>query len=259
MTCADVNDYLLSGRAARGEMPRELEEHLAGCAGCRALYNLMVEEPPQDELGTMPSVEAVLESLEPARPLPSGSWLMVGFFGLFAASTALLMGWLGTTGSQSLNTVQSAGVLLAVVVAGAVVSWYLSREMVPGSPREVRPAVAIAITLGSVVLLFASLFPWEMGDAVFTSSWKCFRHGFLMALPVVGIGVVMLSRGTVLSVPMVGAAVGLLAGLVSLGVLHVACTMHTAPHLMIGHFGVPLLASASGWAVGKLIPAVLER
>ena len=52
---------------------------------------------------------------------------------------------------------------------------------------------------------------------------------------------------------------GMLAGLVGLVILHLGCTMHTAPHIMLGHLTLPLLGAAMGYGLGRALPLVTDR
>ena len=63
----------------------------------------------------------------------------------------------------------------------------------------------------------------------------------------------LLRRGAVLSLGIVGAGAGLLAGLVGVVVLHFGCGMNNAPHVVLGHLGIPLAGALIGAAIGRLL------
>jgi hypothetical protein len=75
-----------------------------------------------------------------------------------------------------------------------------------------------------------------------------------MSLPAAGLAVILLRRGAILTPGVVGAAAGLLAALVGVVGLHFACATQAAPHIALGHLGIPVLGAGLGYLIGRLIP-----
>jgi len=93
----------------------------------------------------------------------------------------------------------------------------------------------------------------------FAHGLGCFVTGFAYSLPAAGIILVLLRRGSPLQLETVGMGAGMLAGLVGLVILHLGCTMHTAPHIMLGHLAIPLLGAAMGYGIGRVLPLIEDR
>ena len=118
---------------------------------------------------------------------------------------------------------QFAGVLGIVGAAAFLLAFTLSREMVPGEKRLLTPARLFLVSLVPLFLTVFLLFPWESGNNPAPQSWHCFKAGCMFSLPAAGLVVLVLRRGAVLSLGIVGAGAGLLAGLVGVVVLHFGC------------------------------------
>ena len=262
MTCKEVNEHLdRAHQNARGALPVSVREHLEHCQACAALWTFLARK--EDGSVATPQVrerirEGMLASLQPVKPLPSASLLVVGFLGTFAALTALFVGFLGIQGAAAMALLPFAGMLAAIAVVSFLLAAALSREMAPGQRRFMAPGVLVALSVVSLVLPVAVLFPWQ-GSILEPVDWHCFRAGFGLSLPAAGVMVMLLWRGAVLSPGFTGAIVGLLAGLAGTTVLHFGCQLHQAPHIMFSHLGIPLAGAVLGYVVGRSLPVLTAK
>ncbi len=255
MTCSDVG-MELSGAAdkTRSELSAEMRRHLDSCEHCRKVWEFLVgsSEPDPAETEQHPEItHSITESLEPVTPVAGSRLLTLGFLLIFGLLSAAFVAWSGIRGTAAMGWAQFAGVLGIVGAAAFLLAYTLSREMVPGEKRLLTPARLFLVSLVPLFLTVFLLFPWESGNNPAPQSWHCFKAGCMFSLPAAGLVVLVLRRGVVLSLGVVGAGAGLLAGLVGVVVLHFACGIPNAPHIALSHLGVPLIGAVIGGLMGR--------
>ena len=261
MTCGQANSYFAQAGAAGGALSEGARKHLGTCPHCRSVWELFARGDTPAEVS--PEVQSQIEDtvlglLEPVSPLPSAGVLTSMFLLIFGGLSAIVIGFTGLRqGTVGMDTMQFAGALGIVGAAAVLTALMLSRGMVPGEKTWVLPARLTVLTLLALFAIVGVLFPWSWTQDFFPASGKCFRHGFMSSLPAALLFVLILRRGAVLSLGAVGAGAGLLAGLVGVVVLHFGCGMHTAPHIVIGHLGVPLAGTVAGFLMGRFLPPLL--
>ena len=103
-------------------------------------------------------------------------------------------------------------------------------------------------TLSSLALLF----PWRGVQAFVAMGWPCLLGGLGIAVPAALLLWVIVRRGAPLSVGTLGATIGATAGLLGVTVLQFKCPLQEAPHLVVWHGGVLVVATVAGWAVAHL-------
>ncbi len=255
MTCSEVGTELTqAARKTRSDLSAEVFRHLEGCGHCRNLWEFLVGSLESDPVGEEQRVEitrSITESLEPVTRLPGSRLLTLGFLLIFGLLSAGFVGLSGIRGTSAMGWVQFAGVLGIVGAAAFLLALTLSREMVPGEKRLLTPARLFLVSLVPLFLAVFLLFPWESGNDPAPQSWHCFRAGCMFSLPAAGLVVLVLRRGAVLSLGIVGAGAGLLAGLVGVVVLHFGCGIPNAPHIALAHLGVPLIGAVVGGLMGR--------
>ena len=262
LDCAQVTAF--RERASAEDLaapPAEVRAHLESCPYCRSVWNFLAHQDDAEvPAGTNARIEQqLLDSMQPVRPLPSRGTLALGFLAIFTLVAAVIVGYIGMRGAAAMTLLQFAGLLAAVVLSAVLVASMLSDEMTPGARRKF-PSWAI-IAFGALSTLAVSLvaFPWTAGENWMAGAWHCFRAGFLFSIPAAGLAIALLGRGTVLCWHVVGAGAGLLAGLVGATILHIGCSMHSAPHVAVGHMAVPIVGAALGYALGRAIPIFSGR
>ena len=255
MTCSDVGlEFTRAARKPASDLSAEVRRHLEACVHCRKVWEFLggssEPDPAVDE--ERPEItRAITESLEPVTPVPGSRLLTLGFLLIFGSLSAAFVAWSGIRGTAAMGWAQFAGVLGIVGAAAFLLALTLSREMVPGEKRLVTPARMFLLSLVPLFLAVFLLFPWESGSDPAPQSWHCFRAGCLFSLPAAGLVVLVFRRGAVLSLGVVGAGAGLLAGLVGVVVLHFGCGIPNAPHIALAHLGVPMLGAVIGGLMGR--------
>lgn len=262
MTCREVSEHLDRGaRESREALSAEVRKHIDQCSACGALWEFLFEsEGPDADAVPQPEVEQLLlTNLQAVRPIPSKTTRAMGFLAVFGLVSAVFVGVMGVQGAAGMAGLQLAGVLAAAVLSAAMVSISLSAGVTPGESR-LFPCIKVVLTgLAGLIALTAALFPWETGQDFLTHGLGCFVTGFAYSLPALGITLVLVRRGAPLQLETVGMGAGMLAGLVGLVILHLGCTMHTAPHVMLGHLTLPLLGAAMGYGLGRALPLITDR
>ena len=255
MTCSDVGlELTRAARKPASDLSAEVRRHLEACGHCRNLWEFLVGSPESDPVSGEQRAEitrAITESLDPVMPVPGSRLLTLGFLLIFALLSAAFVAWSGIRGTAAMGWAQFAGVLGIVGAAAFLLAFTLSREMVPGEKRLLTPARLFLVSLVPLFLAVFLLFPWESGNNPAPQSWHCFKAGCMFSLPAAGLVVLVLRRGAVLSLGIVGAGAGLLAGLVGVVVLHFGCGIPNAPHIALSHLGVPLIGAVIGGLMGR--------
>jgi hypothetical protein len=219
---------------------------------------IVPNELPAEASGAAPQkiAERLVESLRPVTPLPGRAILVGAFMAIFATVTALLFAFVGTRGAESMTVLQLAGVLAAILAAAGLASFSLSGEMTPGQRRFVRPSTMTAGILFILFALISGLFPWAEGTL---QGWHCFLSGFACSIPAVVLVLWVVRKGAPLAYGTVGAAAGLLGGLVGMAAIHVGCSLLSAPHMAAGHLTIPLAGAVAGYLAGRALPYLLPR
>jgi hypothetical protein len=223
--------------------PDEIDRILAQAAD-RAL-------PPGAGRDAKKRVErAILNDLQPVRPLAPAWVFAVVFAVLFAAISVGVASVLGMHGIRALSPDQRFLIFPALLAA----AWFAA----VGCAREMRPAAGSH--LGARTLILSA--------SVFTSLFSLIFHGYSTqnfvpeGVPclVIGLGVsisaglvifYILRRGCLMDWSMAGLAAGVLSGLTGLGMLELDCPNLKAIHVLTWHVtvlvGSGLLGYTGGW------------
>ena len=263
MTCSEIGQQLDEVAASGASSPpTTVREHLESCAPCRALWDFLTrKETAQPVPAHLQSkiTDKVLASLEPVAPLTCAWKLTLGFLLIFGVISGVFVAISGLRGTADTNMLSFTALLGVIGVAVFLLSITLTREMAPGTSRLLSPARLFITLFAAIFVIIAFLFPWEIGDGIFAHSWHCFRSGLLFSVPAAILILLLLRRGAVLSMSVAGAGAGLLAGLAGMTVLHFGCTIHSAPHVMIAHFGIAKAGALLGFVLGRYLPYFSPR
>lgn len=238
--------------AALSALPEDIRARVDDSKACGLLGRFASEREPAEPSADAEKriTEALLADLKPVRPLPGRGVLALGFLAIFGVVSALITAAIGFAGAREMTLWQSVGVLLVVLVSAAAVSLTLSRQMVPGEGRCLAPgwlALGVLIPLSAITL---ALFPWDASWP--PRNWKCLSAGCLFAMPAAILSIALLRRGAPQAWGAVGAAAGLLAGLVGMATLHIGCSMTSVSHIMAQHVMAPILGALAGYCLGAL-------
>jgi hypothetical protein len=254
--CKAVDQALDRQAGERGvSLPANVLQHLAECPDCRSLHALL------DSGSTVPEVPADLraaigrsvgERLKPVNPLP-GRWtstlqLMV----LFVVFAAVLIANMGTAGLERMSRFQWLAMSALLATGVCLFSASLASQIRPGSYQRLsggRLAAAFGVGLLTGMAL---LFPWRAAQSFVAQGWPCLLGGLGVATPGAVLLWLIVRRGAPLSMGTLGATIGATAGLLGVTVLQFRCPLQNAPHLLVWHGGVLVVATVAGSAVALL-------
>jgi hypothetical protein len=263
MTCSEAGIHLHDGAGAgTSSLPNAVGEHLKSCVACRAIWDFLARREPAAPVPAplqTKITDTVLASLEPVVPLMCAWKLTLGFVLIFGVISGVFVALSGLRGTADAGTVSFTALLGTIGVAVFLLSIVLTREMAPGTPRLLTPARLFITLFATILTIIAVLFPWETGDGLFAHTWHCFRSGAFFSVPAAILIVLLLRRGAVLSMEVAGAGAGLLAGLAGMTVLHFGCTIQSAPHIMIAHFGIATAGALVGFLSGRYLQHFSSR
>jgi hypothetical protein len=259
MTCQEVNEYLdRTSPADVSGLPEVVRKHLDNCECCQRLWGLLSRRPcPRQvpELVRSRIEQDVLGSLEPVKPLPEPGKLTLAFALVFAGFSALFAALMASSNAPGVSTGSFAAFGGIIGVIALWLSVTLSREMVPGEiwrlSRIATHAVAVVGLFGAAALVF----PWRIDEPFAQEAWKCYKAGFVLALPAAVLAVWLLRRGVLFSPRFACAGAGFLGGLVGIFSLHFSCPTIGAAHITMGHLMVPVTGAVIGFAGGHLASA----
>ena len=259
MTCQEVNEYLdRTSPADVSGLPEMLRQHLDHCECCQRLWGLLSRRSgTRDVPETVRSriEQNLMRSLEPVKPLPEPGKLTLAFALVFAGFAALFAALMASSNAPGVSTGSFAAFGGIIGVIALWLSVTLSREMVPGEiwrlSRIATHAVAVVGLFGATALVF----PWRIDEPFAQEAWKCYKAGFVLALPAAVLAVWLLRRGVLFSPRFACAGAGFLGGLVGIFSLHFSCPTIGAAHITVGHLMVPVTGAVIGFAGGHLASA----
>jgi len=158
----------------------------------------------------------------------------------------------GMDGWNLLRVEQRIEVFAPLIAGSALLALSMVRQMVPGTPHSLAPAVMGAAILGILWLIISATFPWHQEPTFVVGGWLCVSNGLAGSFPAGFLFWLILRRGAVLSPQSAGAVTGGLAGLTGLGILELSCPILNAFHIQIWHWGVVFISAFAGAALGAL-------
>jgi hypothetical protein len=249
MNCHDVDRVLSEG----APLPLPVEEHARSCNRCQQLLRTLNAPAPLDTpspAALRKIAESLADNLRPVRPLAPARYFAGAFIGIFVSVVALTVYRLGAFAIAVMTPLQTAAILSTLAISTGLLVYSLVNQMAPGSRHRFSPALLAAGITISVAMVMAVLFQVQQEDNFWGNAWVCIRAGTLVgALAAVPFWLV-LRRGAVLSLPMTGAAAGLLSGLAGTSMLEMHCPNLNAWHILLSHLGVAILCALAGLAIG---------
>src|SRR5215469_7046139 len=233
----------------------EAMQHLGQFRECRTLYDWVSADSPAASISPDLSrriAHSLQSSLGPVKLLPPRWLLMAQYTVLFVVLSTVLTALMGTAGivHASLAQVVVIGVLL--LISAYVFSMMLANQMRPGSYQPVSwHMVQFAISI-ALLTSMGMLFPWDAGARFIAQGMPCLVAGVGIAVPTAAILWLFLRRGAPLSKITSGATLGATAGLLGVTALQIKCPHQEAPHLLVWHGSVLLIAAGAGVLVGYL-------
>jgi hypothetical protein len=162
-------------------------------------------------------------------------------------------GWAALNGMQRIAvfaTIAASAVILAVSMIG---------QMAPGNKYALAPTLLPIGVLTVLMIILAVTFRPGEEPAFVQNGLACVRRGLTYSIPAAFLFSLLLRRGAILSPKLIGAAVGGLAGLAGFSVLEFNCADVNVFHIVIWHWGVVLIGTASGALIGAAAEYIQRR
>jgi hypothetical protein len=191
-------------------------------------------------------------SLTPVKPLPSQSWLVLGFLAVFTTCAAGLIAVMDKAGFH-LMTGSQMGWMAAILAGGGILfSLTLAWQMVPGSSRSLPLSLVLALSGIGVIGGIALFFPWQASHAFVSEGWPCAAMELMIAVPATVIFWLLAQRGALFASAGLGAVLTGLAVFLALTPLQFQCMLQQAPHLLVWHAGTAAFLIGLGALIGEL-------
>jgi hypothetical protein len=158
-------------------------------------------------------------------------------------------------GGRALGAISVPQLIGAIgVIGGGVVllTFSIGRQVIPGSRHPVSPWLLGIGILGGLLLVTALLFPWAHTSNFAVAGWRCSARGLMIALIAGALAYWSLRRGVILRADLLGASVGLLAGLAGVTVLQFNCPILEAAHIIVWHVGIAISSAIAGFLFGRV-------
>jgi hypothetical protein len=243
-------------------LPSEAVAHIAGCENCLRLMGL--SDAGLGAGSAQPNLwkqiqSAMARDLKPVRPLERPAVYVLTFAVIFLAVLAVALAPAGTAdGWDALSAGQRAAVFTVLAVNGGLLIISLVRQMAPGSPDPISPAVLLAGVPAVFVLAIAVVFRPRPEPGFLANGATCFRIGLSYSIPALFILWIVARRGAMLRPWLTGTVLGGLAGLTGLSILEMNCSNLNLYHILVWHGGVVVAGALGGGALTAL-SAYIER
>ena len=261
MTCRQM-DNMISSRSGNSPLSPEAAEHVAGCHRCHTLVRLLGEnrETPSPSHKQLKRIQAaVIENISPVRPLPPARIFLFAFALIFLSVVMVGSIRLGVNGWEVLRMEQKIVIFATLVASAVVLALSMVRQMVPGSKHTVSPTILPIVILVALLLVIVAVFQSEQESAFVMNGLMCMRNGLVYSIPTALLFWMLLRRGAILFPKLVGAAAGGFAGLIGLSVLEINCPNLNEYHILVWHWGVILISSLAGVALGAVAEYIDRR
>ena len=252
MTCREMDEVIGSGLRNR-VLDLGSARHLVECEACHRLIHILDEgarTPTIDKCLVRRIQGAITKNLEAVRPLPPPRVFLFACGIVFVVFVAVGAMPFGLNGWANLASFQRVGVFATLTLSATIVTLSVVEQMVPGSKQTLRPGVAPVVVLITLVAAIAIMFRPQQDSTFMRSGIACIRNGLANSIPAVFIFWLLLRRGAILYPKLIGAAVGMLAGLAGLTGLELSCPNVNVFHILVWHCGGVLISTVGGALLG---------
>jgi hypothetical protein len=261
VTCTDIDDLITLGPTILLQST-EAVEHMARCKHCRGLVQTLqkMEKAPAPVESQVKRIQAMIAArLQPVRPLAPARFFLGACAIIFLGVVAIGITPSGMDGWASLSGVQRIAVFATLAASAVLLAVSMIGQMVPGNKYALAPTLLpIGVLTVLMIILAVTLRPREE-LAFVQSGLACVRRGLTYSVPAVFLFWLLLGRGYILSPRSIGAAVGGLAGLAGFSVLELNCPDVNVFHIVVWHWGVVLIGTASGALIGAAAEYIQRR
>jgi len=252
MNCRHIDRMLAEGSLA-SPFSTEVEDHMRGCARCRALVTALATSTVSDQPSpaTLRHIESrIVADYRPVHPIGP----RLHFFSVLIAIFVCLAGFgvylRGAFAIRVMSPLQAAVILGALAVCTGLLASSLTQQMVPGRRHWIPPRLLPLGIMFALAVVIAALFDFRQEQHFLERDWACLRNGIPLGAIAAVLFWLVLRRGAILSPAMTGAATGLLAGLVGTSALEIHCPNLHAGHILVSHLGVAVLGTTVGFFIG---------
>jgi hypothetical protein len=260
VTCTDIDDLITSGRV--NLLSRDAKEHMGRCRHCSDLVRMLqkADEAPLPLESQMERIQAMIAALlEPVRPLAPARFFLGACALIFLSAVAIGITPSGMDGWAALNGMQRIAVFATVATSAVLLARSMIGQMAPGNKYALAPALLpVGVLIVLIIILSATFRPREE-LAFVQSGLACLGRGLTYAIPAAFLFWLLARRGAILSPKLIGAAVGGLASLAGFTVLELNCPDVNVFHIVVWHWGVVLIGTASGALIGAAAEYIQQR
>lgn len=197
--------------------------------------------------------------LEPVRPLAPARFFLGACAIIFLGVVAIGITASGMDGWAALNGTQRIAVFGAMATGAALLAVSMIGQIAPGDKYALAPALLPVAILTVVIIVLSAAFRPRMEPAFVETGLTCARRGLAYSLPAALLFWLLLRRGAILYPKIIGAALGGLASLAGFTVLELSCPDVNVFHIVVWHWGVVLIGTASGALIGAAAESVQQR
>jgi hypothetical protein len=252
MNCNDIAEALVGVRLPSA-LPHETEDHLRSCKRCRELVRALsvqvAEEAPSPAI-LRQIEEGLVKELQPVHPIAPRRYFFAFLIAIFACVLTVGVYRIGAFAFAVMTPLQTTVIMGVLAICTGLLAYSLVNQMIPGSRHWIPPGLLPLGVIISLAITVAFLFRFQAERHFWANNWACIKAGTpIAALAAVPIWLV-LRRGAILSRGLIGAATGLLAGLVGTTALEIHCPNLDVRHILVSHLGVAMIGLIAGLVLG---------
>jgi hypothetical protein len=260
VTCTDIDDLMTSGPV--NLLSRDAEEHIGRCKHCNGLVRMLqkADEAPLPLEGQVERIQAMIAArLRPVRPLAPARFFLGTCAIIFLSVVAIGVMPSGMEGWAALNGMQRIAVFATMATGAVLLAVSMIGQMVPGNKYALAPALLPVGVLTVLLIIISATFRPRAEPAFVESGLACVRRGLTYSVPAALLFWLLLRRGIILYPKLIGAAAGGLASLAGFSVLELTCPDVNLFHIVVWHWGVLLIGTASGALIGAAAEYIQQR
>jgi hypothetical protein len=254
MNCSQIDEFLDLG-VNEAVLPASVELHLSECERCRRLVAVVrqpdrpihVSEAVADRITGL-----MKQGLEPVMPVPASRTFGLLLIGGTVALCVAVTGLMGGHALAAMSLRQLAGSATILGGGAALLALLIGRQIIPASRQPAAPWLQGAVVFVVLVCGIAVLFPWSGTSSLSSTGLRCSIRGLMIAIFSGGLACWTIRRGVALQADLLGAMIGLLAGLAGVAALQFNCPILEAPHILVWHVGIVIVAATVGLLLGRL-------
>ena len=260
VTCTDIDDLITSGPV--NLLSRDAEEHMGRCKHCSDLMRMLqkADEAPLPEESQVERIQAMIAArLRPVRPLAPARFFLGTCAIIFLSVVAIGITPSGMEGWAALNGMQRIAVFATRATGAVLLAVSMNGQMVPGNKYALAPALLPIGVLTVLIMILAVTFRPREELAFVQSGLACVARGLTYSIQAALLFWLVARRGAILSPKLIGAAVGGLASLAGFIVLELNCPDVNVFHIVVWHWGVVLIGTASCALIGTAAEYIQRR